>query len=544
MAVGQTIMVAVQWVDDFKNSHTMYAPPFLIEGQPTAAVAAAAPVAVASPAVAPVAVASPLIASTAPTVAPTAAATAAPATAAPATAAPVAQPTVVPPRKLAFPDFGKMFGVDSESGWKKGTDGQWVSKYQGEALNPATSCKRKDLNFAFGTGIMFRAYVTHLSLPKDLPILGAIQNAPDLGMPWTNIATWRSNPKDLASMLPALLCRHGVCAATLPGCPQYNSVKHYYPEITLQFKHTLRYPATKDEKEDQAQWMEALKAGLAYTFAVMPEAIQILMHYTNHTKLPNVLTPISPATAHRRRYQQYHNVMTGDDACENRGYTTLQCSTVGCCQWDTACHSAVGTGPCYTSAAANPTFSMPGTAAPVVTAVGVTIAPPAAPVAAPVVAAPVVAAPVVAAPVVAAPVASFPTAAPGPVITPLTGRRLKEEETEARVHSISVQFKEGLRYKMDHLLMNAMRKEGLFQQLEEVHTDSADKPLRIHSYTIRDLKSKSESEKWTDLKEEVFDSPQTPFFVAGLAGCALMGVAFVAMKARASYNQANAGPVE
>merc|ERR1740117_2251253 len=181
---------------------------------------------------------------------------------------------------------------------------------------------------------------------------------------------------------------------------------------------------------------------------------------------------------------------------------------------------------------------MPGTAAPAIAAVGVTIAPP-------VVAAPVVAAPVVAAPVVAAPlVATAPTVAPGPVITPLTGRRLKEEENEARVHSISVQFKEGLRYKMDHLLMNAMRKEGLFQQLEEVHTDSADKPLRIHSYTIRDLKSKSESEKWNSLKEEVFDSPQTPFFVAGLAGCALMGVAFVAMKARASYNQANAGPVE
>jgi len=289
--------------------------------------------------------------------------------------------------------------------------------------------------------------------------------------------------------------------------------------------------------------MEALKAGLAYTFAVMPEAIQILMHYTNHTKFPNVLTPISPTTAHRRRYQQYHNVMTGDDACENRGYTTLQCSTVGCCQWDRACHSAVGTGPCYTNAAIHSSFTLAPTAGPAGT-----------PTVAPVVVAPTPAATLTVAPVTAAPVAppvvGGPTVAPGPVITPLTGgRRLKDDEddetqTEARVHSITVQFKEGLRYKMDRILMDQMRKEGLFQQLEEVPTDSPDKPLRIHSYSIRDLKSKSESEKWTALKEEVFESPQSSVFVAGLAGCALMGVAFVVSKARASYNQASAGPVE
>jgi len=205
-----------------------------------------------------------------------------------------------------------------------------------------------------------------------------------------------------------------------------------------------------------------LKAGLAYTFAVMPEAIQILMHYTNHTKFPNVLTPISPTTAHRRRYQQYHNVMTGDDACENRGYTTLQCSTVGCCQWDGACHSAVGTGPCYTNAAIHSSFTLAPTAGPAGT-----------PTVAPVVVAPTPAATVTVAPVTAAPVAppvvGGPTVAPGPVITPLTGgRRLKDDEndetqTEARVHSITVQFKEGLRYKMDRILMDQMRKEGLFQ---------------------------------------------------------------------------------
>merc|ERR1719440_2062325 len=153
-------------------------------------------------------------------------------------------------------------------------------------------CEQKDLDFAFGAGVMFRAYVEHLSLPKDLPVLGAIQGAPMLGIPWQEITAWHSSPTDLASKLPSLLCRHGVCSATLPGCPEYSDVKKYFEEVKFNFKHTLKYPAEDGTEKDQ--WMAAVKAALSYTFAVLPEAIDIIMHYSNLTVPNGSVEPLPP----------------------------------------------------------------------------------------------------------------------------------------------------------------------------------------------------------------------------------------------------------
>jgi hypothetical protein len=37
----------------------------------------------------------------------------------------------------------------------------------------------------------------------------------------------------------------------------------------------------------------------------------------------------------------------GEEQCEGHGYSSEQCSAVGCCHWDGAgCWSAVGDGPC------------------------------------------------------------------------------------------------------------------------------------------------------------------------------------------------------
>jgi len=168
-----------------------------------------------------------------------------------------------------------------------------------------------------------------------------------------------------------------------------------------------------------------------------------------------------------------------------------------------------------------------------------------------------------AAPVTAAPLAPQPalvneglppTAAPGPVITPLTGavgpqaqsRRLDDDD-EARVSSIEIRFKNGLHYEMDHKLMNAMIEEGLFKELEDM---PADVPVGIHSYEIRNNKwtAGDLSEKDSLPEEMGFSHSHVGVAVFALAGSALMGVAFVIRRARATYQPVEEdtllGPVE
>jgi len=527
--VGDTVMVSVSWTDRFGNTHTMYAPPFLLEGATASNAAAAAGE---NPTTA-----SPLEGETAPALG--------------TEGVPlVNQTAAAAPRRLDF-DFGKTFQHffhNAEEGWQKGENGEWTHSLRGgTAWDADRQCAQKDLNFAFGAGIMFRAYVKHLSLPSDLPILGALQRAPELGTPWQLITGWMSSPTDLASKLPALLCRHGVCSATLPGCPQFSDVKHYYPEITVQFKHTLRYPHETADAKDQ--WIAALKTGLSYTFAIMPEAITMIVHYANLTNIPPVLpggggAVVNPTSSHRRRYTQFHNVMTGEDSCENRGYNNAQCMEVGCCTWDGACHSAVGNGPCYKN-------GIPATGPTVAPTVGPTVAAtgPTGSTASP------VTLPPTAAPEQSGPFSELPatTVQPGPVIAPLIGggRRLDndveddDEETGTHVYGISIQFKDGLRYEVDEKLIDEMYREGLFKTFEEV--PSGDNPLRIHSYAIRDMNDElSQKYSLSEKVGAVIKSPQQILVLSAFAGCALMGVAFVVRRVRTGYRRVEeaSGPVE
>jgi hypothetical protein len=525
MANGDQVMVNVQWKDKLGHLHSMNSPAFLIESKvaKTEAVAQSAATVTSAPL--------------------------------PAALQPIAASGG---RRLSFIDalLGK-----GEHGWKQSENGEWNHRYQQKHNRyiDRRQCARKDLNFAFGAGIMFRAFVKHLSLPKDLPILGAIQSAPEMGMPWQSITGWASKPTDLKSKLPSLLCRHGVCSAALPGCSEYNTIQHYYPEVSIHFKKTLRYPRGADKLKAENQWIEVLRQALSFTFAVAPEFIQILVHYMD--QIPQQPATTAGGGAHRRRFMKYHNVLTGVESCENRNYNLQQCSAAGCCQYDqpsAECNSAVGNGPCYkhnapgflTSATFGETTAAPAVAVAAVPA-GTTVAPA----------------------VVAVPVTA--TAA-GPVITPLQtnpelNRRLEEDKPDEdaetmdldekeldkaglddrRVHKISIRFKKGLKYKVDNELMDTMIKEGLFQQLEEVPTE--DEPLRIHKIETEDLNPESHKneppEYDTTSISNVLGSSQRMLLISAVFGGVLLGVAFVVRRARASYQRVEedtllVGPVE
>jgi hypothetical protein len=281
--------------------------------------------------------------------------------------------------------------------------------------------------------------------------------------------------------------------------------------------------------------------------------------------------------------------MMGTDACENRAYDATACGEVGCCQYDTTtdeCHSAVGTGPCYKNGVAvsanllnpaalnaqvmaagqkTPTGSTGTAAASAISNhLGVNAS------TANAIINHLAANPqhvsailnglnsLTPAPGNIPATVLPPTVAPGPVITPLLpigtgGRRLK---TETRVHSMTVSFKDGLRYEVDHKLINEMLSQGLFKQFEDVETGD-DKPIRIHSYTVRNLSpagpkedslpSMSQKDSLPkDIKTgAVAQSLQTPL-LAALACCTLLGVTLVLRRSRNSYLQVeeSSEPVE
>jgi hypothetical protein len=467
------------------------------------------------------------------------------------------------------------------SPWVRGADGTWTHPHHGnlgihENWQNTRECEQRDLNFEFGAGLMFRVFVEHLSLPSEIPVLGAIQHAPQIGTPWEEITAWRSSPTDLASKLPALLCRHGVCSATLPGCPAYQRIEKYWPLVKIQFAHTLPYPArTGNIKKDQ--WVDALKGVLSYAFAVLPEGMTIATHYINQTHFPGTVNPVNPSGSvnindngvtatsagapHRRRYQQFHNVMLAHDACEGHSYTNAQCVEVGCCQYhaDLAeCHANSPNHECLTpgmDANGNPIVAAPagiaaaarnGVVAPITNAQAATAA---------ATAPAVVSTAATAATAAAAATGSNlpPTVAPEAIIPTIGGRRLlakdedDEEDAENGVDGITIEFPHGLRYELDDKLMHALYHEGLFKDFEDMKAPHGDKQVRIHSWTIEDARP---AEKYAQ-EGKVAGASTLPLhasILAGIAGCALLSVAFVVHRrlrgGQYEHVQESMGPVE
>jgi hypothetical protein len=343
-----------------------------------------------------------------------------------------------------------------------GFDNWWVDNPGGQL----EECKRKELHFTYGAGLSFKAYVKHLSLPSDLPVLGGISDAPEIGTPWIYGPTYATTPEGLKDKLPRIFCRHGLCGAALPGCTELADRRNFFPEIVMKFQHTFRFADIKDDHT-----ADALRQGLAYVFAVLPEAIHLILHYSKnsveHNNIENGVPTPKPNSG-RRRVNLHNTQLSGEVVCENRGYDVRGCSQQDCCVWHAnwrKCESAVGNGPCvggYRGQVYDTTTPpAPGQAVPYV--VPGSVLPPTVP-----------------------PVAAVPNVVPA-----LGGRRLEDEdEVEEKrmdnrpIHQMTFSFEGGLRYEVDQLLIDEMIKQGMFR---EMMSNNLEEKFEVHSYTIRDL---------------------------------------------------------
>jgi hypothetical protein len=372
-------------------------------------------------------------------------------------------------RRLNWPWEGPQMSTPAPLNDNPSFDNVWVDNPGGQLAE----CHKKELHFKYGAGLSFKAYVKHLSLPSDLPVLGGISDAPEIGTPWIYGPTYATTPEGLKDKLPRIFCRHGLCDAALPGCAELADRRNFFPEIVLKFQHTFRYADIKDDHT-----ADALRQGLAYVFAVLPEAIHLILHYSNNSlEHKNIETaietgvPTPKPNSGRRRANLHNNQLSGELVCENHGYDVRACSQQDCCVWHAnwrLCESAVGNGPCtggYRGQVYDTTTPpAPGQAVPgLLQAAPGSVLPPTVP-----------------------PVAAIPNVVPA-----LGGRRLEDDDEleEKRtnnkpIHQMTFSFEGGLRYEVDQLLMDEMIKQGMFR---EMMSNSLEEKFEVHSYTIRDL---------------------------------------------------------
>jgi hypothetical protein len=306
-------------------------------------------------------------------------------------------------------------------------DNLWNNKFSNERPWADHQCKKRDLNFAFGAGMLWRVWVERLSLPADLPVLGGMFSDSSLmGLPWAPLFPgWSSAPQSLKDHLPNLLCRGGVCSATLPGCPAWQNKRTFYPEIDITFEKTLRFSSIPNGK-----FQDIIKTGLAYVFAVLPEAVRLIQHYASVGGEKTHWLATSTKPAYVTVPPPIQTVMPG-------------------------LPPTVAPGPLYTTPAPAPV------APPAPTPAGYTTAP-------------------------VAPGA--PAVLTVPPLTP--GRRLEHQEghqdhveKHKLTHKVTVSFAEGLPYEVDDKLMDMMIKQGQFADLWE----DEDGKAKVVSYSIRHL---------------------------------------------------------
>jgi hypothetical protein len=167
-------------------------------------------------------------------------------------------------RRLFFPFDGPQLSTPMPMDTSGGDfDNLFIDNPGGQTAE----CRKKELHFKYGAGISFKAFIKHLSLPSDLPVLGGIDDAPEIGTPWLYFdgLTYATTPSALQDNLPRLFCRHGLCDAALPGCSETSDRRNFLPAVDLKFRHTFRYADIKDDTT-----AKALQQGLAYVFAVLP----------------------------------------------------------------------------------------------------------------------------------------------------------------------------------------------------------------------------------------------------------------------------------
>jgi hypothetical protein len=154
------------------------------------------------------------------------------------------------------------------------------------------SCEERDLHFDIGGGMMARAKMESFEINNGNPN-GHASPFPGsvLATPWRRVAEGKrgTGSKDL---LPEELCADGLCSGALPGCSQQNLKKHF-PRLTFDFNRPFHY-----NKSNEASMEMALRQVMAYAFSALPEMVNVAIKEANRTTASSLFggTPSTTST--------------------------------------------------------------------------------------------------------------------------------------------------------------------------------------------------------------------------------------------------------
>jgi len=142
-------------------------------------------------------------------------------------------------------------------------------------------CQAKDLHFEVGIGMLVRAWVDHVDLPQDFPLLGGLDEAPEISTGLRKIASTQPGA-DAKDLFPKDLCKASdgtMCQAVLPGCTAMAAKTLYFPKLILNHNRPFHY-----NQSSKSKLYILMKEALAYAFSALPEVVDITIKELNETQ--------------------------------------------------------------------------------------------------------------------------------------------------------------------------------------------------------------------------------------------------------------------
>jgi hypothetical protein len=142
-------------------------------------------------------------------------------------------------------------------------------------------CQAKNLHFQVGVGALVRAWVDKVELPKSFPLLGGLDEAPEISTGFRKIASTQPGA-DAEDVFPKELCKSSngtMCQAVLPGCMAMPANEKFFPNLVLNHNRPFHY-----NQSSKSKFYILMKEALAYAFSTLPEVVDILIKELNETR--------------------------------------------------------------------------------------------------------------------------------------------------------------------------------------------------------------------------------------------------------------------
>jgi len=131
-------------------------------------------------------------------------------------------------------------------------------------FNP--QCAEKPLTYGLGAGMFVRGILKHVKVPEDFPVIGGLISAPDYSTGYQPV-TSKSETSLFSSLFPPEICAADLCEGELPGCPPPHIVPVEIPRVIFKMSRPFHWSPNTPM---------ALREFIAYGFAVLPEAVDVV----------------------------------------------------------------------------------------------------------------------------------------------------------------------------------------------------------------------------------------------------------------------------